>query len=63
MRRSEHYVIWAGALIVLAVVGLAGYVVTQLATTEPVVIAGVFGGVAALLAAIPPIIKALRGRP
>ncbi|MEV1171804.1 hypothetical protein [Nonomuraea sp. NPDC049784] len=54
--------IWAGALIALAVIALAGYVVTRLDTAEPSVIAGMFAGLAALLAGVPPIIRAIRGR-
>ncbi|MBB5783551.1 hypothetical protein [Nonomuraea jabiensis] len=62
MRRNDWPMIWAGALIALAVIALAGYVVTRLDTAEPSVIAGMFAGLAALLAGVPPIIRAIRGR-
>lgn len=61
MQRNDWLLISAGALIALAVIALAGYAVTRLDTADPMVIAGMFTGVAALLAAVPPIIKALRG--
>ena len=46
----------------LAVVALAGYVVATFAVSGPAVAAGVLTATAAVLAAIPPIIRALRGR-
>lgn len=62
MRDSDRYVVAAGALIALAVIGLTGFLVVQLSVTSPAVAAAVLTGFAAVLAAIPPIIKALRGR-
>ncbi|MFF4414379.1 hypothetical protein ACFYY8_17775 [Streptosporangium sp. NPDC001559] len=63
MRRHEIYVIWGGVMVALAVMGIAGYVVALLAPVDPLVIAGIFTGMAVLLAAVPPIIRALRGQP
>ena len=62
MRNGDPYVVAAGALIALAVIGLTGYVVVALSATTPVVIAAVLTAFAAVLAAVPPIIRALRGR-
>lgn len=61
MKRNDWLVICVGALIALAVIALAGYVVALLGPAEPAVLAGMFAGLAGLLAAVPPIIKALRG--
>lgn len=61
MRDSDRYIVVAGVLVALAVIGLAGLVVVVLSATTPVVIAAVLTSFAAVLAAIPPIIKALRG--
>lgn len=53
----------AGILVVLAVLGLTGFLVARLSTAAtPAVIAGVLAAFAGVLAAVPPIIKALRGR-
>ncbi len=53
----------AGILVVLAVLGLTGFLVARLSTAAtPAVIAGVLTAFAGVLAAVPPIIKALRGR-
>jgi hypothetical protein len=60
--QDDRLMIWVGVVVALAVVALAAYVVTRLATTEPAVAAGVLTAVAAVLAVIPPIIRALRGR-
>ena len=64
MWTSEPYVVVAGVLVALAVVGLTGFLVVRLSgtTTQPAVIAGVLASVAAVLSAVPPIIKAMRGR-
>ena len=59
--RDDRLVVWVGAVVVLAVVVLAGYVVTRLGPGQPAVAAGVLTAVAAMLAAVPAIIKALRG--
>jgi hypothetical protein len=61
MRKSDPYVVMAGVCVALAVIGLTGFVVARLSATTPVVIAAVLGAAAAVLATIPPIIKALRG--
>lgn len=60
--QDNRFVIIAGVLVALAVIGLAGYLVADLSGTSPTVIAAVLTAFAAVLAAIPPIIKALRGR-
>ena len=56
------YIVAAGVLITLAVIGLTGFLVVQLSVTSPAVVAAVLTAFAAVLAAIPPIIKALRDR-
>jgi hypothetical protein len=60
--QNDRLAVWAGALIALAVIVLAGYVVTRLAVTQPGIAVGVLAALATVLAALPPIIKALRGR-
>lgn len=63
MRTSEWHVVVAGMVIALAVIGLTGFLVARLsAGATPAVIAAVLTAFAGVLAAIPPIIKALRGR-
>jgi hypothetical protein len=62
MRNSDPYIVAAGVFIALAVIGLTGFLVVQLSVTSPAVAAAVLTAFAAVLAAIPPIIKALRGR-
>jgi hypothetical protein len=59
---NDRLIVLVGALVALAVVALAAYVVTRLSSTGPAVAAGVLTAVAAVLAVIPAIIKALRGR-
>lgn len=60
--QNDRLVIWAGIVVILAIVALAAYVVAALAASGPAVAAGVLTAVAAVLAVIPPIIRALRGR-
>jgi hypothetical protein len=63
MRRNDPFIVVAGVLVALAVIGLTGFLVARLSrTSDPVVIASVLAAFAAVLAAVPPIIKALRGR-
>lgn len=63
MRRTDWPIVVAGVLVTGAVIALAGYAVAQLgAVQEPAIVTGMFAGLAAVLAAIPPIIKAIRGR-
>jgi hypothetical protein len=62
MRTNDRFVLLAGVLIALAVIGLTGFMVIRLSGTSPAVIAAVLAAFAAVLAAVPPIIKALRGR-
>jgi hypothetical protein len=52
--------ILAGALVTLAVIGLTGFVVVRLGASTPAITAAVLTAFAAVLAAVPPIIKALR---
>ena len=60
--QNDRLIIWAGIVVILAVIALAGYVVATLAASGPAVTAGVLTAIAAVLAAIPAIIRALRGR-
>lgn len=62
MRTSDPYVLIAGVLVALAIIGLTGLIVVVLSASTPFVIAAVLSSVAAVLAAVPPIIRALRGR-
>jgi hypothetical protein len=52
----------AGVLIALAVIGLAWYVVLSLGPTQPTAVVASLTGLTGVLAALPPIIKAIRGR-
>jgi hypothetical protein len=60
-RTDTHIIAIAGAAIALAVIGLTAFVVVSLRATAPVITAAVLTAVAAVLATIPPIIKAIRG--
>ena len=60
--QNDRLIIWAGIVVILAIVALAGYVVATFAVSGPAVAAGVLTATAAVLAVIPPIIRALRGR-
>jgi uncharacterized membrane protein (DUF4010 family) len=52
-----------GLVVVLAVIGLTGLLVVRIsAITTGMVIAAVLGAFASILAALPPVIKALQGR-
>jgi hypothetical protein len=62
MRTNDWYIVAGGVLIVLAVTVLTGFLVARLSATTPAVIAAILTAFAGVLAAIPPIIKALRGR-
>jgi hypothetical protein len=62
MRNNDPYIVAAGVLIALVVIGLTGFLVVQLSVTSPAVAAAVLTAFAAVLTAIPPIIKAIRGR-
>jgi hypothetical protein len=59
--QNDRLIVWVGIIVILAVVALAGYVVATLASTQPAVVVGVLTAIAAMLAAVPPIIRALRG--
>jgi hypothetical protein len=52
----------AGVVIALAVIGLAWYVVSSLGTTAPTAAVATLTGLAGVLATVPPIIRAVRGR-
>lgn len=62
MRKSDPRIVLAGVVVALAAIGLTGFVVVRLSATTPVVIAAVLTAFAAVLATVPPIIRALRGR-
>jgi hypothetical protein len=51
-----------GAIVALAVIGLACIVVVRFNSAKPVVIAAVLTALAGVLATVPPIIMALWGR-
>jgi hypothetical protein len=50
-----------GAVIALAVVGLAWYVMSSIGSSQPAVAVAALAALAAVLTAVPPIIKAIRG--
>lgn len=52
----------AGVVIVLAVIGLSGYIVRQIGATAPAVAVAALAGLASVLAAVPPVIRAVRGK-
>lgn len=62
MPTNDRYVVVAGALVALTAMGLTAFLVTRLSTAAPPVIAAALTAFAGVLAAVPPIIKALRGR-
>jgi Flp pilus assembly protein TadB len=58
-RAGDLHVVVAGTLVTLAIIGLTGFIVVRLNGSTPV-IAAVFTALAAVLATVPSIIKALR---
>jgi hypothetical protein len=62
MRKNDWHLILAGVVVALAVIGLTALVVVRLSATAPVITAAVLVSVAGVLAAVPPIIKSIRGR-
>ncbi len=54
--------LWISAAIVVSVVVLAGLVVAMLSPVSPAVIAKVLTALAGFLAAMPPVIRAVRGQ-
>lgn len=62
MRTNDWYMVAGGVAMVLAVTILAGFLVDRLGATTPAIIAAILTAFAGVLAAIPPIIKAIRGR-
>jgi len=59
--KDERFLLLAGVIVALAGFALTAYVVTSIGAEEPMVDTGVLTALAAVLAAIPPIIRALRG--
>ena len=59
---NNWYIVAAGVLVALAVIGLTGFLVVALSASAPTAIAAVLAAFAAVLAAIPAIIRALRGK-
>jgi type IV secretory pathway TrbL component len=57
--QNERFRLLVTTLVVLAVIGLAAYVVTVIGGSA--VIAGVLVAITGMLTAVPPIIRALRG--
>lgn len=62
MNDNDRLVVWVGAGVALAVLVLAGFVVLELGAANTDGTVAALTALAALLAAIPPIIRALRGR-
>ncbi|MER6832048.1 hypothetical protein ABT352_39100 [Streptosporangium sp. NPDC000563] len=61
MKIDNWFVVCVAGLVALAVIGLGAYALKALGTADPAVIGGMFGGLCALLAVIPRIIRAIRG--
>ncbi len=61
-RNNDPYIVGARLVIVLAVIGLTVFLVLRFSVTSPAVAAAVLTAFATVLAAVPPIIKALQGR-
>lgn len=59
---NDRLLVWVGAGVVLAVIVLAGFVVLELGAANPGGAVAAITALTALLAAVPPIIRALRGR-
>ena len=59
-RTSDMYLVVACVFVTAAVVGLAWFIVVRLSRANPALIAPAVAAFAAVLAAIPPIIRALR---
>ena len=62
MRRNDWYVVLAGVVVALAIIGLTALVVVRLSATKPAVTAAVLVSVTGVLAAVPAIIRSLRGQ-
>lgn len=62
MSRKDGYLLAAGLVTALAVIGLAALIVVTFSTASPVITAAVLAAAAGVLAGIPPILKAFRGR-
>jgi hypothetical protein len=60
-RAGSAWGLVVGLLVVLAAIGLTGYLVGQVSAT-PAAAAAVLTAFAAVLAALPPIIRAIRGQ-
>jgi hypothetical protein len=61
MNATDRVTVLIGAGLAMAVIALAAYVVVLLGTTNPWLIAAVLTALSAVLGAIPPIIRAVRG--
>lgn len=62
MHRHSGPLLLAGLVTALAAIGLAALIVVRFSSAEPVITAAVLAAAAAVLGAVPPIIRALRGR-
>lgn len=62
MAKYDWLIVVFGTLVTISIIGLAALVVIKFSTTTPVVAAAVLTAIAAVLTAVPPIIRALRGR-
>lgn len=59
-RSGKPHLYHDGMVVALSVIGLTGLTVVVLSTSSPVVMAAVLTALAAVLATVPPIIKALK---
>lgn len=62
MMQSSAVSVLASAAIVLVIIALAWYVVSIFSPGQPTAVAEALTGVAGMLTAVPPIIRAVRGR-
>jgi hypothetical protein len=60
--RANATPVLAGVVIALAVIGLAWIIVLTLGSVQPTAAVAALAGLAAVLGAVPPIIRAVRGR-
>lgn len=59
--KTDPYLILAGVLVILAIMAATAFLVALLIHTSPTAAVAVLTGFAAILSAVPPIIRALRG--
>lgn len=62
MKQRSGCLAAAGPVTALAVIGLTALIVVRFSAVSPVVTAAVLAAAAGVLAAVPPIIRAFRGR-